>query len=65
MGKSEVVRILQNHPRQWFTAIKISRVIYTSKVSVSRSLGKLKLQGVVEERRNPEDTFKVQYRIKP
>jgi DNA-binding MarR family transcriptional regulator len=64
MGQAEVIELLQNHPRQWFTATEISLDIDLTKVTVCGLLKRLKQQGVVEKQRNPEERRSVQYRIK-
>ena len=64
MGQSEVIEFLQNQPNQWFTATEISIDIDLTKVTVCGLLKRLKQQGVVEKRRNPEERRSVQYRVK-
>ena len=64
MGQAEVIEFFQNRPVQWFTATEISLDINLSKVTVCGSLKRLKQQGVVEKRRNPEERRSVQYRFK-
>jgi len=65
MGQAEVIEFLQNHPHRWFKATEISLDINHSKVTVCGSLKRLKQQGVVEKRRNPEERHEFQFRFKP
>ncbi len=63
MGQAEVVEFLRNHADSWFTSKEIWENINISRAAVVESLRRLKLQDVVEKRRNPDERYGFQYRL--